>query len=67
MLKFTNIELELITDITNTENVFDYSIYLLSTGDFYTVCSKLLLDFTDKNNYVIHIRTLCLYYQLGCE
>lgn len=45
----------------------DYSKKLLEGQDSYTEVDKLMLDFTDKKNYTIHISNLILYHKLGCE
>jgi len=51
----------------STEQLSKYSRDLLNGQDTYTETSKLLLDFTDKTRYTIHIKNLMLYHRLGCE
>jgi hypothetical protein len=53
-------------DIT-IDQLSDYSKKLLDNQDNYTETQKLILDFTDKKRYTIHIRNLILYHKLGCE
>lgn len=45
----------------------DYSKKLLEERDNYTETEKLILDFTDKKRYTVHIKNLILYHKLGCE
>jgi len=51
----------------STEQLSEYSRDLSNGQDIYTETSKLLLDFTNKSRYTIHIHNLMLYHKLGCE
>jgi hypothetical protein len=65
--KFENYPLAPESKTIEIEQLSEFSKKLLETGDNYHATSKLMLDFTDKKNYVIHIKNLILYHRLGCE
>ena len=65
--KFENYPLAPESKTIEIEQLSDFSKKLLETGDNYHATSKLMLDFTDKKNYVVHIKNLILYHRLGCE
>jgi len=64
--KFENFPLAPESKIIQYDQLSDYSKALLN-NDSYPKTSKLILDFTNKQKYTIHIKNLLLYYQLGAE
>ena len=66
--KFENYPLAPETKIIKEHQLTDYMKTLLeNSGEKFQESKKLILDFTDKKNYVVDLRNLDLYYKLGCE
>ena len=62
--KFKNYPLAPESKIIKNEQLSEYS---KSLNEKIAETSKLILDFQDKKNYVVHIKNLIYYHSLGCE
>lgn len=62
--QFENYPLAPESKIIKNEDLSDYS---KSLNEKPIETSKLILDFQDKKNYIVHIKNLLFYYSKGCE
>lgn len=65
--RFENYPLAAETKTVKTDELSKYSKALSQTVDTYIDTENIILDFTDKKNYVVHIKNLMLYHKLGCD
>jgi len=64
---FENYPLAPESKIINYEQLSKYSQSLLSHTKKHHKSEKLILDFIDKKDYILHIKNLILYKNLGCK